>query len=86
LDRRRPGTVRSVTMKLYVDTKGDRHYLVTEDGEAVYVDDLQEDGRDTEYLEQAIESAWRRPKPRAGERRAKRGSDDMMEVEVFDSD
>lgn len=53
-------------MKLYVDVNGDRHYLVTDDGEAVYVDDLQEDGRDTEYLEQTIEVARRRRKPLKG--------------------
>ncbi len=47
-------------MKLYVDAKGDRHYLVTDDGEAVYVEDLEEDGRDTELLEQTVEVAKRR--------------------------
>lgn len=46
-------------MKLYVDLNGDRHYLLTDDGEAVYVDELQEDGRDTEYLSYAIEAARR---------------------------
>ena len=47
-------------MKLYVDVNGDRHYLVTDDGEAVYLDELQEEGRDTELLEQAIKEASRR--------------------------
>jgi hypothetical protein len=73
-------------MKLYVDLKGDRHYLVTEDGEAVYVDDLQEDGRDTEYLAQAIESAWRRPRTQRQTRPTKNPLDAAMEIEVFDSD
>ena len=68
-------------MKLYVDLKGDRHFLVTEDGEAVYVDELQEEGRDTEYLEQAIEDAWRRPKKAKAGKRAK-----PLEVETFGSD
>lgn len=44
-------------MKLYVDVNGDRHYLVTDDGEAVYVDELLEDGRDTELLDQTIDAA-----------------------------
>ncbi len=46
-------------MKLYLDTKGERHYLLTDDGEAVYVDDLEEDGRLSEQLEQAINAAER---------------------------
>lgn len=53
-------------MKLYVDLNGDRHYLLTDDGEAVYVDELREDGRDTEYIDHAIEAARLRrrgPKP-----------------------
>ncbi len=49
-------------MKLYVDRKGERHYLVTDDGETAYVDELEEEGRVTEYLEQAIEDATRRRK------------------------
>lgn len=68
-------------MKLYVDVNGDRHYLVTDDGEAVYVDDLQEDGRDTELLEQAIEVAKRR---RRGARAVR--SADMLELETSSSD
>lgn len=44
-------------MKLYVDLNGERHFLVTDDGEAVYVDELKEEGRDTEYLDQAIDDA-----------------------------
>lgn len=52
-------------MKLYVDVDGDRHYLVTDDGEAVYVDELQEDGRDTELLDQAIDAARRKRRAKA---------------------
>lgn len=46
-------------MKLYIDVDVDQPYLVTDDGEAVYVDDLREDGRNTEYLDQAVESVSR---------------------------
>ncbi len=48
-------------MKLYIDVDVDQPYLVTDDGEAVYVDDLREDGRNTDYLDQAVESVsrWR---------------------------
>ncbi|HEX2922933.1 MAG TPA: hypothetical protein VHS28_02765 [Chloroflexota bacterium] len=46
-------------MKLYVDLNGERHFLVTDDGEAVYVDELKEEGRDTEYLDHAIKQAMR---------------------------
>ncbi len=48
-------------MKLYIDVDVDQPYLVTDDGEAVYVDDLREDGRNTEYLDQTVESVsrWR---------------------------
>jgi hypothetical protein len=81
-----PCTVRSVAMKLYVDLKGERHYLVTEDGEAVYVDDLQEDGRDTEYLDQAIDAAWRRPTASRSDPHARRKHESLLDVEVFDSD
>ncbi|MGI5837510.1 MAG: hypothetical protein ACOX87_13615 [Chloroflexota bacterium] len=52
-------------MKLYVDVNGDRHYLVTDDGEAVYVDELQEDGRDTELLEQTIDAARQKRRAKA---------------------
>lgn len=48
-------------MKLYVDLNGDRHYLLTDDGEAVYVDDLKEDGRDTEMIDRLIDAAKFRP-------------------------
>lgn len=68
-------------MKLYVDVNGDRHYLVTDDGEAVYVDDLQEDGRDTELLEQTIAAARNR-RIRARTTRATRS----LESESFHSD
>ncbi|MCL4531720.1 MAG: hypothetical protein M1582_00760 [Actinobacteria bacterium] len=44
-------------MKLYVDLNGDRHYLLTDDGEAVYVDDLKEEGRDTEMIDRLIDAA-----------------------------
>lgn len=53
---------RRAPMKLYVDLDGDRHYLLTDDGEAVYVDDLKEEGRDTEMLDRLIESAKARRK------------------------
>lgn len=46
-------------MKLYIDVDVDQPYLVTDDGESVYVDDLREDGRNTEYLDQAVESVSR---------------------------
>ena len=46
-------------MKLYIDVDVDQPYLVTDDGESVYVDDLREDGRNTEYLDQAVETASR---------------------------
>ncbi len=65
-------------MKLYVDLNGDRHYLLTDDGEAVYVDDLKEEGRDTELIDQVIEKARY---GRRGSRRARvTGS---LEVETF---
>ncbi len=68
-------------MKLYVDLSGDRHYLVTDDGEAVYVDDLKEEGRDTEYIDQAIEVAQRhRRGPLSGR------VPGSIEVEIFDSE
>ncbi len=41
-------------MKLYVDVDRDEPYLVTDDGESVYVEELREDGRDTGYLNQAV--------------------------------
>jgi len=68
-------------MKLYVDLNGDRHFLMTEDGEAVYVEELQEEGRDTEYLEQAIEAAWRRPSRAKTARVAK-----SLDIETFGSE
>ena len=49
-------------MRLCVDLNGDSHYVMTEEGETVYVDDLQEDGRDSEYLELAISTARQRVK------------------------
>lgn len=51
-------------MKLYVDLDGEQPYLVTDDGEATYVDDLREEGRDTEILDKAILAAAR-PKVRS---------------------
>ena len=68
-------------MKLYVDLKGDRHYLVTDDGEAVYVDELREDGRDMGFLDQAIEAARRRRRGRRPQR-----SVGAIEVETFGSE
>jgi hypothetical protein len=47
-------------MKLYIDVDVDQPYLVTDDGESVYVDDLREDGRDTEYLDRTVEEVSRR--------------------------
>jgi hypothetical protein len=44
-------------MKLYVDLNGDRHYLLTDDGEAVYVEDLKAEGSDTEMIDRLIDSA-----------------------------
>ncbi len=41
-------------MKLYIDVDHDEPYLVTDDGEAVYVEELREDGRDTDYLNQTV--------------------------------
>ena len=41
-------------MKLYIDVERDEPYLVTDDGESVYVEELWEDGRDTEQLNQTI--------------------------------
>jgi len=65
-------------MKLYVDLNGERHFLVTDDGEAVYVDELKEEGRDTEYLEDAIENAMSHRVP---SRMAQ--ATGSMEVETF---
>ena len=73
-------------MKLYVDLKGDRHFLMTDDGEAVYVEDLEEDGRDTEYLEQTIESAWRHPRAHDKAASGSVSSENPIDVEVFDSE
>ena len=42
-------------MKLYIDVDHDDPYLVTDDGEAVYVEELREDGRDTGYLNQTVD-------------------------------
>ncbi|MGE5618124.1 MAG: hypothetical protein ACM3US_02575 [Sphingomonadaceae bacterium] len=64
-------------MKLYVDLNGDRHYLMTDDGEAVYIDDLKEEGRDTEFIDQVIDSARYRRGPK---RTRVAGS---LEVETF---
>ncbi len=47
-------------MKLYIDVDVDLPYLVTDDGESVYVDDLREDGRNTDYLDQVVEEVSRR--------------------------
>ncbi len=41
-------------MKLYIDVDRDEPYLVTDDGEAVYVEELREDGRDTGYLNDTV--------------------------------
>lgn len=41
-------------MKLYIDVDREDPYLVTDDGEAVYVEELREDGRDTDYLNQTV--------------------------------
>ena len=41
-------------MKLYIDVDRDEPYLVTDDGEAVYVEELREDGRDTGYLNESV--------------------------------
>lgn len=41
-------------MKLYIDVDRDEPYLVTDDGEAVYVEELREDGRDTGLLNQSV--------------------------------
>ena len=65
-------------MKLYVDLNGDRHYLLTDDGEAVYVDDLKEEGRDTELIDQVIDAARFR---RRGARKTRVGG--SLEVETF---
>ena len=62
-------------MKLYVDMNGDRHYLLTDDGEAVYVDELKEEGRDTEFIDDLIDATRYR---RQGSRVA--GS---VEIETF---
>ncbi|MHB0868356.1 MAG: hypothetical protein ACYC66_06875 [Chloroflexota bacterium] len=67
-------------MKLYVDLNGDRHYLMTDDGEAVYVDDLKEEGRDTEFIDQVIDAA--RYRRRGPKRTRVAGS---LEVETFDA-
>jgi len=67
-------------MKLYIDVDVDQPYLVTDDGESVYVDDLREDGRNTEYLDQTVEavSRWRA----ASKRRQAR----PVEVDELDPD
>ncbi len=65
-------------MRLYVDLNGDRHYLMTDDGEAVYVDELKEEGRDTEYIDQAIELARVR---RRGAKPARTAG--SLEIETF---
>ncbi len=67
-------------MKLYVDLKGERHYLVTDDGEAVYVDELEEDGRATEFLEEAIDVASRRRRGKASR------TPEIVEMEVSETD
>ncbi len=42
-------------MKLYIDRDtSENPYLVTDDGELVYVEELWEDGRDTDQLNQAV--------------------------------
>ncbi|HEX9015620.1 MAG TPA: hypothetical protein VF960_06405 [Chloroflexota bacterium] len=41
-------------MKLYIDVDREDPYLVTDDGEAVYVEELREEGRDTDYLNQTV--------------------------------
>ncbi len=67
-------------MKLYVDLRGDRHYVVTDDGEATYVEELEEDGRITGYLEEAIDAADRRRRGKLARK------PDAVEVETFGSD
>jgi hypothetical protein len=39
-------------MRLYVDVDGDDPYLVTDDGELAYFEEIWEEGRDTEQLYQ----------------------------------
>ncbi len=65
-------------MRLYVDLNGDRHYVMTDDGEAVYVDELKEEGRDTEFIDQAIEAARVR---RRGSKPARLAG--SLEIETF---
>ncbi len=67
-------------MKLYVDQKGDRHYVVTDDGESVYVEELEEDGRITEHLEETIDAAERR------RRRKPSKTLGVVELETFGSE